>query len=61
MSRFAVLGTEISMTSDRIQFTGEPTGRAPLPDQTRLHRRRTRTHHGLYRTMLIAIRDRVIS
>ena len=27
--RFAVLGTEISMTSGRVQWTGEPSGRPP--------------------------------
>jgi hypothetical protein len=32
--RFAVLGTEISMTSSRIQFTGERSGRPPLPEET---------------------------
>ena len=31
--RFTVLGNEISMTSSRIQFTGEPTGRPPLPEE----------------------------
>ena len=31
--RFAVLGTEISMTSGRVQWTGEPTGRAPTLDE----------------------------
>ena len=45
--RFAVLGTEFSMTSDRIQFTGEPTGRSPLPDETATTRKRAGSHNGV--------------
>jgi hypothetical protein len=37
--RFTVLGTEISMTSSRIQFTGQPTGRPPLPVEASTVRR----------------------
>ena len=44
--RFAVLGTEISMTSGRVQWTGEPTGRAPSIEEVTEPRRRVGTHTG---------------
>jgi hypothetical protein len=33
-SRFVVLGTEIGYLDGRIRFTGEPSGRPPLPEET---------------------------
>jgi hypothetical protein len=42
--RFAVLGTEISMTSGRVQWTGEPTGRAPSLEDAAAALMRTGTH-----------------
>ena len=45
--RYLVVGTEISMTSDRIQFTGSPTGRSPLPAETAAVRKRAGSHNGV--------------
>ena len=42
--RFAVLGTEISMTSGRVQWTGTPTGRPPLVEEATAPRRRGGSH-----------------
>jgi len=44
--RFRVLGSEISMTSNRIQFTGVPSGRAPLPEETAAARKRAAQTRG---------------
>ena len=44
--RFAVLGTEISMTSGRVQWTGTPTGRPPSIEEVTEPRRRIGTHTG---------------
>ena len=42
--RFSVLGTEISMTSGRVQWTGEPTGRAPSLEDAATAMLHTGTH-----------------
>ena len=42
--RFAVLGTEFSMTSGRVQWTGEPTGRPPSLEDAAAALVRTGTH-----------------
>ena len=42
--RFAVLGTEISMTSGRVQWTGTPTGRPPTLEDAAAALVRTGTH-----------------
>ena len=42
--RFTVLGTEISMTSGRVQWTGTPTGRPPLVEEATAPRRRGGSH-----------------
>ncbi len=42
--RFAVLGTEISMTSGRVQWTGTPTGRPPSLEDAAAALLRTGTH-----------------
>ena len=42
--RFAVLGTEISMTSGRVQWTGTPTGRPPSLEDAAAALVRTGTH-----------------
>ena len=42
--RFTVLGTEISMTSGRVQWTGTPTGRPPSLEDAAAALVRTGTH-----------------
>ena len=44
--RFAVLGTEISMTSGRVQWTGTPSGRPPSIEEVTEPRRRVGTRAG---------------